>query len=183
MPIVQHSHAQRFRQRDRQPRFGGVIAQQPGRVCGPGDGHSVDRFRCGDRMPADDRAADLLGDRDPAGEHLAHELHRQHLARPADEVDRHDRHPAHRVDVRERIRRSDPPPVVGGVDDRGEEISCREHRQIPADLHGCGIIAVIEADEHIRAGLSGERCECVFELAGRDLARTAAAGGQRCQSR
>ena len=143
-----------------------------------GHGHTVLRFGIVDRMPTGDGALRLGGDVEASAKNLGEQLHRQLLARPADEVDRRDRRPAHRVDVGQGIRRRYPPPVVGIVDDRGEEVSGREHREVIADPDGRGIVTVVEADEDIGTGLAGQALDRLFELAGRDLAGTPSAVGE-----
>ena len=117
------------------PGFGGVVAQQPVRIGDAGDRHPVLGFRIVDGMAADHRAAGLLGHRQPTTQHLGEQLHRQHAARPADQVDRDHRTAAHRVDVGERVGGGDAAPVVGVVDDRGEEVGGGQHgeaRRAPA---------------------------------------------------
>ena len=112
-----------------------------------------------------------------AAEHLGHQLHRQHAAGPADQVDRHDRPAAHRVNVRERVGRGDPAPVVGIVDDGSEEVGGGEHREVVAHQDGCRVVAAVQADQHVCARLAGEAADRLFELAGRDLAGAASTVG------
>ena len=69
----------------------------------------------------------------PAAQDLAQDVRAQRLERERDEVQRADRRPAHRVDVRQRVRRRDPPERVRVVDDRREEVDGlhdRERRRV-----------------------------------------------------
>ena len=127
-------------------------------------------------MAADDGAVRLRTDVGAASEHLGHDVEAEHVARPADEVDGDDGGAAHRVDVAERVRGRDATEVVRVVDDRGEEVSRREHRLL-ADAHGGCVVTVVEADDDTRIRLPHEVLHRLLELAGRDLARAPATMG------
>ena len=86
----------------------------------------------------------------PAAQHLRQELHRQHVARPAHKVDRDDGPPTHRIDIGESVGRRDPPPVVGVVDNRGEEVSGADDREPVLDADDGGVVAVLQPYEQIR---------------------------------
>src|SRR5690606_27381490 len=121
------------------------------------------------------RGADLA----PAAQHLGGQLEGDLLARPAEQVDPDHGRTAHGVDVGERVGGGDPAPLIGVVDHRGEEVSGRDDRPIVGDPYGGRVVAVVEADEQVAAGqTAGEAGEDGLELAGRDLAGAAAAGGE-----
>ncbi len=163
-----------FGERQRQARFGGVVAQQPRRVGHAGHGHAVLRFRVVDGVAADHRAARLRCHRQSAAQHLRHQLQGQQVAGPADQVDRDDRAPAHRVNVRKGVRRGDSAPVVSVVDDRCEEVRRGEHCDV-ADQDRGRVVAVVEPDQNVVTRLPDEPAHRLFEFTGRDLARAAAA--------
>ncbi|BDB39771.1 hypothetical protein IWGMT90018_02170 [Mycobacterium kiyosense] len=125
-------------------------------------------------MSADHRAAGLGCHRQSAAQHLGHQLQRQQVPRPADQVDRDHRAAAHRIDVRQRVGRGDPAPVVGVVDDGREEVGGGQHGKI-ANQDGGRVVSVVQPDEHVGAGLTGQAPDRLFEFARRDLAGAAAA--------
>jgi len=114
------------------------------RVAGPGAGVGPDLIGVDG---SDDREAELgfgvvdgvtAGDDGPRGsdhvgaavEHPGQQVEGEALAGPADEVEREERCAPHGVDVRERVRGRNAPPVVGVVDDRGEEVGGDDDRQV-----------------------------------------------------
>src|SRR5699024_7499622 len=147
--VVEQPHAHGLREGDGQARDGGVVAQQPVRVGGAGDGHAVGGFGTVDRVSADDRDARVARDGQSAAQDLGHELHREGLARPGDEVDRDDGGAAHRVDVAHRVRGGDAAPVVRVVDDGGEEVRGGEDCEPVLDADRGGVVAVVEAHEDL----------------------------------
>ena len=66
VPVVEHTDAERLGQRERQPGAGGVVAQQPGGVHDPGDGHAVLGLGVVDAVAAGDVAATRACDVQPA---------------------------------------------------------------------------------------------------------------------
>ena len=106
----------------------GVVAQQPVRVGDSGDGHAVLRLRVVDAVPAGDVAARQRGRRPGrrAAPRRASSIGSTSRGQPS-RLTRDQRLAAHRVDVGQRVGRGDPAPVVGVVDDRGEEVGGRHH--------------------------------------------------------
>ena len=170
VPVVQHADAERLGQADRQARLRGVVAQQPGRVGDAGDGHAVLGLRVVDALPAGEVHLRLAGDVHPAAQDLGQQLHRQHVARPADEVERDERRGAHGVDVGERVRRADPAEVVRVVHHGGEEVGRRHDRAVAVDADHGRVVPGLEADEQVRRGPRDEPGDDLLELARRDLA-------------
>jgi hypothetical protein len=120
----------------------------------------------------------LGADVTPAAQHLGGDAERDDVARPGQQVDRDERRTAHRVDVGQRVGGGDPTPVVGVVDDGREEVGGRDDGAVSVDAYGGRVVAVVEPDEQVATGLAGaEPGQHPLELAGRDLARAAAAGG------
>jgi hypothetical protein len=180
--VVEHSDAQRLGQADGQPRPRRVVAQDPLRVHQPGDRQPVLGLRIVNAVTAGHRRACSNPDVEPAAQNLRQELHRQDVAGPADEVDRHHRPTTHRVDIRERIGRSDPAPVIGVVDDGSEEVSSTDHRQPVLDPKHGSIVAVLDPHQKVRRRHHREPREHLLELPRRDLAGAAAAMGKLRQA-
>ena len=110
------------------------------------------------------------------------QLERQHVAGPAEQVDRDDRAATHRVDVGEGVGGGDPAPVVGVVDDGGEEVGRREHHPVAVDPHRGRVVAVVEPDDEVGRPVAHEAADHLLQLAGRDLAGAAAAVGELGQA-
>ena len=126
----------------------GVGAKQA--IGGRNAGHSHPVLGLGvvDAVATCDRALRLSGHSEPTAQDLGCERHGQHIAWPAHEVHREDRPPAHRVDVGERVGRSDPAPIVRVVDDRREEVDSAEHRgAVGIDADRSRVVSVVEADD------------------------------------
>ena len=179
VPVVQQSQADRLGQRDRQPRSGGVVAQQTVRVGHSRHRHAVLGLRVVDGVPTDHRAGRLGPHLHPATQHLGQQLHRQDAARPADQVDGDDRPSAHRVHVRQRVGRGDPAPVVGVVDDGGEEVRGGDDCQVSpisrANPDHGRVVPALQADQHVPASLADQPADRVLQFPRRDLAGAAAA--------
>ncbi len=177
MPVVEHPEAERLGQRQRQARATGVVAEQPRGVGETGDRKAVLRLLVVDRVAACEVAARFGGHVRTASEHLGSELEGHPVTRPAEQVDRDQRLAAHRVDVRQRVGRRDPAPVVGVVDHRREEVRGHHHGPSPVDAHHRTVVAVLEPDEEVVVRLAGvEPGQHPLELAHRDLAGTPATG-------
>lgn len=112
-----------------------------------GDGHAVLGLGVVDAVTARDMAARAVRDVECAAQHLAGQLEGKHVARPAEQIDGGDGAPAHRVHIGEGVGRGDTAPVVGIVDDRGEEVGGRDERGGGGDTDHGGVVAGVEADE------------------------------------
>ena len=94
--------------------------------------HAVLGLRVVDGVPAGDQATGRAGDGRATVEHLCQQLERQVLPRPRHQVQREQGSAAHGIHVGQRVRRRDAAPVVGIVDDRGEEVRGHHDREIVA---------------------------------------------------
>jgi len=178
VPAVEHAAAERLGERQRDPGRPGVVAQQPVGVREAGDGHAVLRLGIVDAVPPADVAAGLLRHVKTAAQHLAGDLQGQHVPGPAEQVHRHQRAPAHRVDVGERVGGRDPAPVVGVVDDGGEEVGGQHDGLVALDAHDRRVVAGRQPDQEVGAVAGGHQSgQHLLELAGWDLAGAAAAVG------
>jgi hypothetical protein len=154
------------------------VALQPVGVGEPGDGQAVLRLRVVDAVPTGEMGRRLHADVGAAAQDLGGQLEGDPVTRPGQQVDRHQRRTAHRVDVRQRVGCRDPAPVVGVVDDRGEEVCGGDDRAVAVDAYGGAVVAVVEADKEVAALAAGRQVgEDPLELAGRHLAGTAASRG------
>ena len=73
-------------------------------------------------MPSHDGHTRVASHGRRALQHLDQEIERELLHRPGHQVQRGDGAAAHGVHIGEGVRRGDPPPVEGVVDDRREEV-------------------------------------------------------------
>ena len=149
------------------------VAQNVFRVDGTDDRHAVLRLRVVDRVSAGDDRAGFARDRGTTVDDACEELERQSVTRPRHEVQREQRRAAHRVHVRERVRRGDAAPVVRVVDDRREEVGRDDDREVGAHAVDRGIVGGVEADEQVRVRRRVEpvhQPEDGTEVVGRELA-------------
>ena len=151
----------------------------------PGDGQAVLRLGVVDAVPAREVGAGLQADVCPAAQHLGSELEGDLVARPGQQVDREERLAAHGVDVREGVGRRDPAPVVGVVDDRGEEVGGRDHgaplgpssMRTAAPSSPCSRPTMSSPTPAPPARPPGRSASTRSSSPGRHLAGTATAGG------
>ena len=148
---------------------------------GAGDRHPVLRLGIVDRMPADDRDPGRRRDVRAAAQDLAQDVPAELLEREGDDVHRRQRHPAHRVDVRQRVRRRDPAEVVGVVDDRREEVDRHHERDLVGQLEHRGVVSGIGADEQPRRLDGGQPPDDRQQRRCRQLASAARAVRKRRQ--
>ena len=98
-------------------------------------------------MAADDRDPRSRRDVGAAAHDLAQDVPAELLERKRDDVHRRQRHPAHRVDVRQRVRRRDPAEVVRVVDDRREEVDRHHECDLIGQLEHRSVVGGVRADE------------------------------------
>src|SRR5207244_4329640 len=110
--------------------------------------HAVLRLGVVDRVPAEDRYARLPGDGRAAFEHSGQKVERELADRPRYKVQRGQRPAPHRIDIGEGVRRGDPTPVEGVVDDGREEIDRLHDRGAPGKNVDGGVVAGGRRDEH-----------------------------------
>ena len=162
------------------PRDRGILAQQPVGVAEPGDGHPVERLGRVDRVAAGDRAArPRRATSAPPRSTSASSAGSSRPARPADEVHREHRLAPHRPDVGHRVRGDDPAPVVGVVDDRGEEVDGADDGPAAVDPQHRGVVAGLGAHEQVGVPGQVDPGEQRLELADRHLAGAPTARGVR----
>ncbi len=175
--------AERLGQGQRSPGHARVVAQQVPGVRHPGDGQAVLRLGVVDAVTAREVASGLGADLGAAAQHLGGQLERDPVARPGQEVEGDQRLATHRVDVRESVGRSDPAPVRGVVDDRGEEVGGGHDCARSVDADHRSVVARVQPDEQVvGGGTEGELTEHSLELPRRDLAGTPASGGELGQA-
>src|SRR5581483_3130689 len=68
-------------------------------------------------------------------------------------------------------------PVVGVVDDGGEEVGGGDDGEAVADPYDGSVVTIVQPDEEPGRRLGGKRGDDLLQLAGRDLAGTATAVG------
>src|SRR5690606_13368086 len=119
------------------------------------DGQAVLGLRVVDAVAARQVAAGLLADLRAAAQHLPRQLEGDLVPGPGQQVDRQHRLAAHRVDVGERVGGRDPAPVVGVVDDRGEEFGGGDQRAATVQPHGRAVVAVLVPDDEVSLDTGG----------------------------
>ena len=119
---------------------GTAVAEDPPRVDRAGDRHPVLRLGVVHRVTPDDRHARGVENPPGTGDHPPGQRERQGVARPGDDLEGGQRRARHRIDVGEGVRRRDPPPVLGLVHDRGEEVHGLHDRQVVAEAEHPGVV-------------------------------------------
>ena len=109
-----------------------------------------------------------------AAQNLGEYLDRQLTRREADDVERRQRFATHRVDVGQRVRRSNLPEEVGIVDDRGEEVDRLDQREIVGQRKDPRIVEGLAPDNEARIRSNGDS----FQRA-RQVTRTQLGGSTR----
>src|SRR5690625_3966341 len=110
--------------------------------------------------------------------HYGHHLGRQYTARPAHQVNGHNRAAAHRINIADRIGRSNPAPIIWRIDHRGEEIRGGQDRGVTVDADGRGVIAVIHPDNHAVKILARQLGNGFLQLAGWDFTSAPTTGSR-----
>ena len=177
--VIENAHADRLGQRDGQTGLGGVVTHEFFWCDNAGGSHAVHRFRSGDRVPTGDRNSCLGGHVHPAAQDFAQHVQAEYVVGPAHQVDRGHRGTTHGVDIGKRIGGCHPAPVIRVVEHGGEKVRGGDHGQPVLDFYGCGIVAVVQTDQHVGVGFADEARDGRFQLAGRDFAGAATSGGKR----
>ena len=143
-----------------------------------GHGQTVDRLGCHDRVAAQDRDARggcrVLATAQDRRNGVAWQSGRE----PA-EREREERGAAHRVDVRDRVRRGDAAERERVVDDRREEVDrLHDRRAVVAHGEAGGVVERLVADQDTRIDARDRCAEERRQLARRELARAAPATGE-----
>src|SRR5699024_1168868 len=89
----------------------------------------------------------------------------------------------HCINITEGIGRSDPAPVVGGVDHRGEKICRRQNGSLSIKAYSSGVIAIVNTHQNMVVVLTSKLGNGIFEFARRDFTGTTTAGGRRSYPR
>ena len=156
VPRVEHPDAQRLGEAERQPGPGGVLAQQPVRVGEAGHRHAVERLRarrwCG--PPATGQPAWRATSAPPRSTSASRSRSSTARGQPTRLI-ASTRLAPHRPHVGHRVGRHDPAPVVGVVDDRGEEVGGADDRPAAVDPHHGRVVAALGADEQVGADRAG----------------------------
>ena len=97
----------------------------------------------------DDKAA-LVRNVLASEQHIAQEVVREFLGVPAHEVEPEERSAAHRVDVADSIRGSDPAPVARIVDHRCDEVGGDDEGALVREAVDRGIVAAGRPNEQVR---------------------------------
>jgi hypothetical protein len=117
----------------------------------------------------------------PAAQNFFEDLRRQHLHGKRGERQCDDRAAAHRVDIRERVRRRDRAEEPRIVDDRGEEVDRLDDRLPSAEpVHG-GVVRRLVADQEVRVREGGKLLQKRGEVELTDLAGSTGARRERRQ--
>ena len=131
-------------------------------------GEAILRLVVEDAVSAGDDRARLIGLVVPAAENLV-DRGLFHLLRHAHDVERELRLAAHRVDVRERIRRSDLAESVGIIRDRREEVHRLHERELVRHAVDRRVVALVEAHQQIRVAVDADALEQLRQRPGADL--------------
>ncbi len=139
-------------------------------------GEAVDRLRRVDRVTACYGNAGGGADVRAALQDVAHDRGLDLAERHAENRERHERPAAHRVHVRQRVRRRDAAEVGRVVDDRREEIRRRDHAGVADEPPHRRIVTSLGADEQIRKDAAGRSLgKQLLQHRRRELAAAAAA--------
>ena len=126
---------------------GAAVGEHLPGIDRPDDGHAVFRLGVVDGMAPDHQRPGRPGDVGAAVEDPGQELEGQALSGPRHQVEGHDGRAAHGVDVGEGVGGRHPSPVVGIVDDGGEEVDGEDDGEIVSHpVHG-GVVGRVEAHD------------------------------------
>ncbi len=101
-------------------------------------------------MPTGDNKAALVRNVLASEQDVAEEVVREFLGVPAHEVESEQRSAAHRVDVADGIRSSNPTPVARIVDHRRDEVGGDDEGAFVREAVDRGIVAAGRPDEQVR---------------------------------
>src|SRR5699024_312483 len=93
------------------------------------------------------------------------------------QVNRDNRATAHCINITEGICRSDPTPVIGGVDHRSKKICRRQNGSLPIKLYSSGVVAVVDTHQNMVIVLTSKFGHGIFEFTRWNLTGTSTAGG------
>ena len=113
------------------------------------DGEAVDRLGRIDGMTTGHGNSGLRRHCRAAAQNFADHGGRHAVDRHAENGEREDRFAAHRVDVGERVGRSDAAEVERIVDHRHEEVGGRDDAGLVVEPPDCGVVARLRPDEQI----------------------------------
>ena len=179
MLVVEDAHANGLGQGDGQAGLGGVIAHELVGGHDAGSCHAVQRFGRGDGMATGNGDAGLGGYIHAAAQDLAQHIQTKLLIGPAHQVNGGNRGATHGIDIRECIGRSHSPPIVGVIEHGRKKVRGGDDRQTILNFYGRGIIAIVQADQHVGVGLANEAFDGGFQLSSGNLAGAAATGRER----
>ena len=114
------------------------------------DRHAELGFGVVDRVPTSDNKAALVRNVLASEQDVAEEVVREFLGVPAHEVESEQRSAAHRVDVADGIRGSNPTPVARIVDHRRDEVGGDDEGAFVREAVDRGIVAAGRPDEQVR---------------------------------
>jgi hypothetical protein len=171
--------AERLREHERVARPRAPVARDAALVHDPGDGQAVERDVVVDRVPARDDGARLRDLLRAAAQDLLEHLVREDLHRKRRERERHDRTPAHRVDVREGVRRRNRAEQTRIVDDRREEVDGLDDRRAAGQAVHRRVVRPLVPDEQARVRGRGQLLQKRGEVELTDLAGSTRARRER----
>jgi hypothetical protein len=141
----------------------------------PGDCQPELWFGIVDRVTAYDRRARFVARAGRPFDDPAQQLEPQGTG-PADEIESRDGTTAHRVDIGQRVRRRDPPPIEGVVDNGCEEVNRLNDRRVRRDAIDRRIVGRRKTDEEGRVVARDVYVtQDLRQLGGSELACSAAA--------
>ena len=114
------------------------------------DRHAVLGFGIVDRVPTSDDKAAFVRNVLASEHHIAQQVVREFLGVPAHEVEPEERSAAHRIDVADGIRGSDPAPVARIVDHRRDEVGGDDEGAFVREAVDRSIVAAGRPNEQVR---------------------------------
>ena len=135
-----------------------------------------------DRVAADDERAGFVDLVLPAAEDVGEHVEREPIRGKADDVERGERLAAHRVHVRERVRRGDLAERVRIVDDGREEVDRLHEREIFRQLKHAGVVEGLAPDEQPRVRFDRDAGEGLREIETSELRGASRAPRERRES-
>ncbi len=167
----------------RSPSPSGAIGQQlPGMNQAQGD-KPVDRLLAVDRVAARDRHSGFRAHRRAANQDLADHLDGHDAHRHADNGERENGRRPHRIDVRQRVGRGDPPELERVIDHGHEEVRGGDQRLFVVETPDRRVVGCLRSNHQVRKRRRGRHGrENVAQDRRRQLASAAAAMRQRRQA-
>ena len=179
MLVVEDAHANGLGQGDGQAGLGGVVAHELVGGHDAGSRHAVQRLGRGDGMATGNGDAGLGGYIHAAAQDLAQHIESELFIGPAHQVNGGNRGATHGIDIRQRIGRGHPSPVIGVIEHGRKKVRSGDNRQTILNLDGRGVVAIVQADQHVGVGLTNEAFDGGFQLPSGNLAGAAATGRER----